>query len=60
MIEPDESSRVARSITERLLKLGSKAIRSHWSSYGKLNDPRTWLIGLSVAAGYLLIVYLIV
>ncbi|MGF6862675.1 hypothetical protein ABIE69_003265 [Rhodobacteraceae bacterium MBR-64] len=42
-------------ISGKLSRLSKKIIRYHWDSYGKLNDRRTWLVSLVVAASFLLI-----
>jgi hypothetical protein len=37
----------------------SHHIKSHWKSYGELNNPRTWVKSLILAAAFLLIVYIL-
>ena len=59
MIDPEENNAVARSRVKGILQLGKKVVRGHWDSYGKLNDARTHLISLAVAAVFLLVSYLI-
>ena len=59
MLDPDDQTHRTNPIAPRLLQALKKLTRYHWDSFGKLNDPRTHWISFSVAAGFLLIVYLL-
>ncbi|MFD2174566.1 hypothetical protein [Rhodobacter lacus] len=44
---------------QKLLQALRQVVRTHWESYGTLNEPRPYLIGIAVAAGFLLFARLI-
>jgi hypothetical protein len=60
MLDPDEQNFRTKFIAQKVLQASKKAVRSHWDAYGKLNDPKTHLISLMVAAIFLVVAYLIV
>lgn len=42
-------------VASRVFRICNKIISSHRASYGKLGDPKTWIISLVASAVFLLI-----